>query len=548
MKIAIAQLNTIPADFEGNFDKIQRITLRAEREGAEIIVFPELSLSGYMNQDIMYAKEFRQMNLKYLKRVASISHNIGILIGHISAYKRTRGFNRYDISSLRFGGSTDYYNSATFFYNKRRVFIYHKHILPEFDIFNEARYFEPGRDTGIFKFKGKRIGVNICEDIWHRGGPYEEEATSGADIIINISASPFYVGKPEIRFNMIKEKVKKYKKVTIYVNAIGGQDGIVYDGNSMAFSSDGRLIAKGGSFTEDLVIVDTASSENIQSKYNREEMLLAAIVLGIRDYFRKNSIGRAVIGLSGGVDSALVATLCKIAIGEDNVVCVFMPTRFTSKLSRRLINDLITRQKMRLIILPIDKAYSLLAGQLRGFATDVSLPFENLQSRLRGTILMFLANSLRAAVVATSNKNEIALGYNTLYGDTVGALAPIGDIYKDEVIALCNFINNKYGEIIPPRIINRVPTAELRRGQRDEDDLPPYQVTNRLLPLMLEENRTDRELVGMGFDIQTIRLVHSAIRSSEFKRYQMPPVIKLKPKSFGCGRKIPITHRFEFVR
>ncbi len=548
MKIAIGQINTVPSDFKGNFIKIKDCTDRAINEGADLIVFPELALSGYMNQDIIYTGEFLSLNEEYLKKVSNLSNRIGILIGHISTKKRMGTFNRDDISSLRFGGTIEYYNSATFFYEKRQVFLYSKQRLPEFDIFNEKRYFETGNKIGIFKFKGKKLGINICEDIWHKNGPYEDEATGGAEIIINISASPFYINKPLIRFMMIREKVRKYKKFTIYANAVGGQDHLIYDGNSMVFNSNSKLVATGKPFEEDLIIADTGIDREVKIKHDYNEQLLNAIILGIRDYFKKNNIKKAIVGLSGGVDSALVATLCGIAIGSENVLCVFMPSRFTSRLSTRLVDKFIKRQGMKKIVVPINKPYSTLKEELVTYYSGSFLPFENIQSRLRGSILMFIANTYAGAVVATGNKNEIALGYNTLYGDTVGALAPIGDLYKDEVISLCYFINSEYGNIIPEEIIKRTPTAELRKNQKDEDDLPPYSVTNRLLRLMIEENRTDNELIKMGFDRKIIDFVHNAIRRSEFKRYQMPPILKLKPKTFGSGRKIPITHRFEHIR
>ncbi len=548
MKIAIGQINTIPSDFEKNFEKIHSFTKEAERNNADIIVFPELSLSGYLNQDIIYTPEFIKENNRYLKKVQNIAKQMAIVIGHISTERKRGHFNKRDLSSLRFGGGYNYFNSASVFSDGKRIFTYSKEKLPSFDVFNEERYFSTKNQREIFTFKGKKIGINICEDIWYENGPYEEQAESGADIIINLSASPFYTGKPEIRYNMIREKVKRYKVFTIYANSVGGQDELVYDGNSFVFNEKGNLIAKGGSFREELIIADTKSGNIIRPAFDKYEMLLNGIILGIKDYFTKNGIQKAVIGLSGGVDSALVSALCKIALGGENVINVFMPSDFTSEESKRLADEFIKRQKTEIITVPISNTYNILKNTLSGLRIDSFLPFENLQSRIRGNILMFVANSYRGAVVATGNKNEIALGYNTLYGDTVGALAPIGDLYKDEVISLCNYINKKFGDIIPEEIIRRVPTAELRKNQKDEDDLPPYSVTNRLLPEMIEKNRTDTELIRMGFDKKTIEFVHKAIKRSEFKRRQMPPIIKLKPKSFGSGRRIPITSRFLYLR
>ncbi|MGB9599284.1 MAG: NAD+ synthase [Myxococcota bacterium] len=549
MKLAIAQINTVPSDFEWNFRKITDYVLEAKSSGADMVVFPELALSGYMNQDIIYTVEFVEENMRYLKRVQNISDGIGILIGHIEAEKNRVHFNKKDISSLRFGGEFRYYNSATLFYDRKRIFTYHKQRLPSFDVFNEERYFTVNKQRGVFHFKGKRFGLNICEDIWYEDGPYEREAESGVDIIINISASPFYVGKPEIRIKMISEKARMYGIFTIYVNSVGGQDELIYDGNSLVFDSKGRLIAKGMAFSEELLSIDTEGRyKPIIAEFNKNELIFNGIICGIRDYFKKNNIERAVVGLSGGIDSALVSTLCRIALGDENIINVFMPSEFTSVESLRLVEDFIRRQKTRLVRIPIKKIYNSFCDELKDYKKDLSLPFENLQSRIRGSILMFMANSFGGAVVATGNKNEIALGYNTLYGDTVGAIAPIGDLYKDEVISLCNYINQKYSEIIPVEIINRVPTAELRRGQRDEDDLPLYSITNRLLPEMIEKNRTDKELIKMGFDPKVLEFVHLSIKRSEFKRHQMPPIIKLKPKSFGSGRRIPITNHFNYLR
>lgn len=548
MKIAIGQINTIPSDFQNNFEKIKKFIEQAKEKGADIITFPELAISGYLNQDIIYAKEFLIENEKYLKLISKLSRGILVIIGHISVAKRDEHFNKRDLSSIRFGGNYKYYNSASAFYNQERIFTYHKERLPSFDIFNEERYFSTKPQKQIFNFNGRKIGINICEDIWFDNGPYENQVKSGADMIINLSASPFYIGKPEIRYEMIRKKVRRHHVFTIYTNSIGGQDELIYDGNSFCFSPNGDLIAKGGSFIEELVIIDTESKEKINPKFEKYEMIFDGIKLAIRDYFAKNGIKNAIIGLSGGVDSALVSTLCKIALGDENIVNVFMPSKFTSKESKRLVYEFIKRQKTKLITIPIKKPFEALKSELKNFKTDSTIPLENLQSRIRGSILMFIANSYNGAVVATGNKNEIALGYNTLYGDTVGALAPIGDLYKDEIISLCKYINKKYSCIIPEEIISRVPTAELRKNQKDEDDLPPYSITNRLLPEMIENNKTDTELIKMGFDKKTIEFVHKAIKRSEFKRRQMPPIVKLKPRSFGFGRRIPITNRFCYIR
>lgn len=549
MRIAVVQINTIAAAFDWNFKKIVYYVDKAKLNGAEMIVFPELALSGYLNQDIIYQREFVEENKKYLKKIQRLSRDIAIVIGHITTTQNVGHFNKRDISSLRFGGKYTYYNSATVFYKNRKIFTYHKQILPSFDIFNEERYFSVTEQKGIFLFKGRRIGLNICEDIWYEDGPYEKEARLDADIIINISASPFYIGKPEIRLKMISEKARRWGIFTLYVNSVGGQDELVYDGNSMVIDSKGKLVAKGLAFEEDMLLVDTEKrSPEVKLEFDRYEFLFKAIICGIRDYFVKNGIEKAVVGLSGGVDSALVSTLCKIALGDENVINVFMPSEFTSTTSQRLVEDFVRRQKTQLIKIPIMEIYSSYKSVLKKYRTDSFLPFENLQSRIRGNILMFMANSNKAAVVATGNKNEIALGYNTLYGDTVGAIAPLGDLYKNEVIALCEYINGIYSQIIPEEIIKRVPTAELRRNQRDEDDLPPYSITNKLLPEMIEQNRTDRELIKMGFDSKIIEFVHRTIKRSEFKRRQMPPIIKLKIKSFGSGRKIPITNYFKYIR
>jgi NAD+ synthase (glutamine-hydrolysing) len=548
MRFAIAQINTIPSDFEGNFEKIRRAVEFARENKADIVIFPELSLCGYLNLDTIYTEEFIAENNRYLRMVERLSDGVGIIIGHITARKNPIRSNRYDISSLRFGGRYSYYNSASFCFNRKTLYTYHKQKLPSFDVFNEERYFKSGIRDGIFRFRGLKIGINICEDIWYADGPYERQGERQVDVIVNISASPFYAGKPEIRLSMISKKAKRYGVFTIYVNAIGGQDELIYDGNSMVFDRDGHLLRLGRSFEEDIFVVDTSETSKTRVSFNRDEMLFRGIICGIRDYFEKNRIENAIIGLSGGVDSALVSTLASIALGKERVINVFMPSQFTSEESRILVEDFIKRQGTRLIDIPITRAFSILKEELKDIPVNSTLPYENIQSRIRGGILMFVANSHKGAVIATGNKNEIALGYNTLYGDTVGAIAPIGDLYKDEVISLCKYINRNFRDIIPEGIINRVPTAELRENQKDEDDLPPYSVTNRLLYEMIENNRSDRELIKLGFDEEIISRVHSAIKRSEFKRRQMPPIIKLKQKSFGMGRRIPITSYFRYMR
>ncbi len=549
MKIAIGQINTIPSDFKRNFSLIEEYINRAKAQNTDIIIFPEISLSGYLNQDIIYTPEFVDMNNEYLEKVKRLSNNIAIIIGHISTEKRKGHFNKRDVSSLIFGGRYIYFNSASVFFNNKRIFLYYKQRLPSFDIFNEERYFGIKKTAPFFKYNGFKIGLNICEDIWYDNGPYEDSVEAGADIIINLSASPFYIGKPEIRYQLIKNKVKRSRVFTIYANCVGGQDDLIYDGNSFVFNRFGRLISKGAAFQEELIITDTDSDEDIKPVFIKEEMFIRGITLGIKDYFEKNGIKRAIVGLSGGIDSALVSTLCNFALGSKNIINTFLPSKFTSDESKVLVKEFIKRQKTELITIPIKNTYSVLLNELRDiYQGHSSLPFENLQSRIRGTILMFISNAMDGTVIATGNKNEIALGYNTLYGDTVGAIAPIGDLYKNEVIELCNYINKNYNSIIPDEIINRIPSAELRRNQRDEDDLPPYSITNRLLPEMIEQNRTDNELVRMGFDKEIINFVHRAIKRSEFKRRQMPFILKLKPKSFGLGRRIPITHNFPFTR
>ncbi|MCX7958609.1 MAG: NAD+ synthase [Deltaproteobacteria bacterium] len=548
MKIAIGQINTIPSDFENNLLKIKRYTEEAIRNGTDIIIFPELALSGYMNQDIIYTPEFIAATRRHLKQIEKLSDRIAIIIGHISQEKKIHHFNRRDLSSRRFGGNYTYFNSASVFFERKKIFEYHKQRLPSFDIFNEERYFAVKEQKQTFNFKGQKIGINICEDIWFENGPYEQQAAERANIIINISASPFYVGKPEIRFSMIRDKVKRYGVFTVYANSVGGQDELIYDGNSFVFSPKGLLLSKGKAFDEELIIADTDSETYINPVFEKYSMISGGIVLAIRDYFCKNGIKKAIIGLSGGIDSALVSTLCKIALGDENIINIFMPSDYTSGESKRLVKDFIKRQKTELITIPVSDTYKTLKSVLKDYSKNTFLPFENLQSRIRGNILMFMANSFDGAVVATGNKNEIALGYNTLYGDTVGALAPIGDLYKDEITDLSKHINVCYGNIIPDEIIRRIPTAELRKNQKDEDDLPPYSVTNRLLPEMIENNKTDDELIKMGFDRKTIDFVHRSIKRSEFKRRQMPPIVKLKPKSFGFGRRVPITHKFPFSR
>ena len=546
MKIAIAQINPIIGDFNHNFNKMKHCADRATNLSCDLIVFSELVISGYPPHDLLEKNDFVDANLACLNRLIESIASIGVICGVVEKNPTDRG--------------KPLYNTAILFENGNTLHKVHKRLLPTYDIFDERRYFEPGTESISYPYKGRKIGLIVCEDAWNDSDifqrriypidPVEQLARAGADLVINVSASPFYVGTREFRWKMFGLMARKYGVPMIFVNQVGGNDSILFDGISTVFDDKGNMVARAHDFEEDLVIFDLetpASSENnlhtISS--SNTESILKALVMGTRDYVRKCGFSKAVVGLSGGIDSALTICIAVKALGKENVTAVFMPSRYTSKENYEDTEKLAKNLGIELIKIPIDNMFEeflrYLSPSFR--ESEPSIAEQNIQARIRGTILMGLSNKQGFLVLSTGNKSEIAVGYCTLYGDMTGGLAVISDVPKTVVYDLARYINREK-ESIPLRIITKAPSAELKPGQTDQDDLPPYEILDSILRGYVEDFRGPDELIRMGFDKKMVEDVILRVDSNEYKRYQAAPGLKVTSKAFGYGRRYPIAQRY----
>jgi len=536
MKIVLAQIDPTVGDLKGNLQKILKEIDRAKNLSSDLIVFPELSIIGYPPKDLLYNIELARKIEETLKGdIAPVSYDIGIIIGSPS----------YDGDRI--------YNSALFFYNGRLLARQDKTLLPTYDVFDEARYFRPAHSIKPFLFKDKRLGITICEDIWNDKDywnrriydidPVEKLTSQGVDFIINISASPYYYGKRSLRANMLGYVARKYKKKIIYVNQVGGNDELIFDGSSLVIDEDGCVIWEGKDFEEDFALIDLLelSSKKGLDVINEDlSSIYKALVLGIKDYFSKTGFKRALIALSGGIDSSLVACLAVAALGSENVLGVSMPSRYSSKESIIDAETLAKNLGIEFRILPIENIFSSFIETLNpGGKPLVDMAEENLQARIRGNIIMFLSNRENYLVLSTGNKSELAMGYCTLYGDMSGGLSVIGDLPKTLVYELARFINRER-EIIPNRVFIKPPSAELRPNQKDEDSLPPYPILDPIIKAYIEENLPIDTIIERGFDRRLVEDIIKRIDSAEYKRRQSAPVLKVTTKAFGIGRRMPI--------
>jgi NAD+ synthase (glutamine-hydrolysing) len=539
MRVGIGQINPHVGAIERNRDRILAYVNEARDRGCDLVVFPELAVCGYSPLDSVWRPGYVEACEDAVEAVRAASDGISVIVGSITAQTRREAVNRYDPSSLADGAETELFNTAVLIEDRRIVGRAHKIHLPSYDVYDERRYFSPGPGTEVFAFRGRTIGINVCEDLWVDGGPTELQASLGADWIINLSASPFYVGKQAIRHRLIRQRSKENGVGIVYANLVGGQDDVVFDGGSFIVDANGRLLSQAPAFTEGLFIVDLSDPRPVA--YERPDdldQLQSALVLGIRDYVAKNGFTSVVVGLSGGIDSALVTALAVEALGPAHVTAVYLPSEFSSEESREDAHGIARRLSIEPLEIPFADIHQALRGALP--ETPTGLTDENLQPRVRGTILMALANQRNALVLCPGNKSEIAMGYNTLYGDTIGALAPIADLYKADVYRLAGAL----GDRIPKRVLEKPPAAELRTDHRDEDDLPPYSVLDPLLGKVIEENRSRRQLIVDGFDAELVDRVLPRYYASEYKRAQLPPAIKVSPKAFGVGRRMPITNAY----
>ena len=539
MRVGIGQINPHVGAIERNRDRILARLTEARERRCDLVVFPELVVCGYAPLDSMWRPGYAESCEEAVEAIRAASEGIGVVLGSIGARPRREAVNRYDLSSLADVAETELFNTAVLIEDGRVLGRASKIHLPCYDIYDESRYFSPGPGTEVFGFRGRTIGISVCEDLWVDGGPTELQASLGAEWIINLSASPFYVGKQAIRHRLIRQRAVENGVGIVYVNLIGGQDDVVFDGASFVVDADGRLVFQAPAFTEGLYVVDLSDPPR-GATVARSELaeLRSALVLGIRDYVSKNGFSSVIVGLSGGVDSALVTALAVEALGPNQVTAVYLPSEFSSEESREDAREIARSLSIDLLEIPMSDIHQALRDALP--ETPTGLADENLQPRVRATIWMALANQRNALILCAGNKSEIAMGYNTLYGDTTGALAPIADLYKTDVYRLAASL----GDRIPKRVQKRPPAAELRVDHRDEDDLPPYVELDPLLAKVIEANMSRTQLIKAGFEPELVDRVLPRYYASEYKRRQLPPGIKVTSKAFGVGRKMPITNAY----
>ncbi len=543
MKIALAQINPTIGDFTRNTEKIMSAAEKAKDLSCDLIVFSELVISGYPPRDLLEKKDFVKANLMHLQKLVNSIKGIGVICGFVDKNPNEKG--------------APLYNSAVLFDKGKILHQAHKRLLPVYDVFDERRYFEPGKEYSSFLYKGCRMGLTICEDIWndkdffsrrlYQVDPVERMIKEGVNLLINISASPYHAGKREFKWDMFGAIAKKHKVPLLYVNQVGGNDSVLFDGISLAFDSKGRMAARARDFKEDIVVFDTNGEKgNLHPVSETDtESLLNALIMGTRDYVRKCGFSRAVVGLSGGIDSALTLYIAVQALGKENVAAIFMPSKYTLKENYEDTKELAANLGIKLFHVPIKGIFKNFLQDLSPLFKDVATEItgQNIQARIRGIILMALSNKFGYLLLSTGNKSELAVGYCTLYGDMSGGLAVISDVPKTMVYELSRLIN-KEKEVIPEKIIQKPPSAELKPDQLDEDDLPPYEVLDGILKAYIEDNKTAEEIIGMGFEPSIVRDIISRVDRNEYKRHQAPPGLKVTTKSFGYGRRYPMAQRY----
>jgi len=546
VKIALGQINSTVGDFSGNAAKIIRFALQAQSAGAGLILFPELSVCGYPPRDLVERPSFVARNRATVESIAASTQGISVICGMVSPAKAESG--------------KKVMNSAVLLRDGRIDFTQSKMLLPTYDVFDEMRNFAPAKSQQLFSFCGKQMALTICEDAWNDKrfwnprlygiDPVEELVRAGGNFVLNISASPFWLGKRELRRDMLAAIAKNQKVPVAMVNQVGGNDSLVFDGSSLVIAPDGQVIAQGKSFEEDLIYFDsqTLTGEIHPQIAGEEASVYEALVLGTRDYVHKCGFQRAIIGLSGGIDSALTASIASDALGPENVIGVGMPGPYSSRGSIDDARDLARNLEIRFELLSINEIYQAssetLAAVFAGMHEDVTE--ENIQSRARGLLLMAMSNKFGALVLSTGNKSELAVGYCTLYGDMVGGLAVISDVPKTLVYRLSDYVNSRR-QIIPGATIAKPPSAELRPDQKDSDSLPPYEVLDAIVEDFVEESRPAEEIAqAHNFDLDLVRRVIRMVERSEYKRQQAAPGIKISAKAFGYGRRFPIAAKAEF--
>ncbi len=542
MKVALAQINTTVGDLAGNEARILDAYGRGVGAGVELVVFPELAVSGYPPRDLLHKRHFIPDNLAVLDRLAAAAGNVAMLVGFVGRNDTRPGREATNSVALLQRGKVAAMRAKT--------------LLPTYDVFDEDRYFEPAQANDVVAFNGRKIGLTVCEDVWndedfwrdrrYRRNPARELAADGAEMLFNVSASPWHLGKERTRAAMLSSLAARARCPFVYCNLVGGNDELIFDGASMVFDREGCLIASGAMFGEDFILVDTDHAQPLAAApLAGEETLHRALVLGVRDYLHKCGFRSAVLGLSGGIDSALTAAIAVEALGAENVRGVSLPSQYSSPGSiedaRRVATNLGISYEIISIQTMFDAAKKQLADAFAGRAEDTAE--ENIQARLRGTLLMAMSNKFGSLLLTTGNKSELAVGYCTLYGDMCGGLAVLSDVPKTTVYRLAQWINRER-EIIPRSSITKPPSAELRPDQIDQDSLPPYDILDAILEAYVVEGKSRADIVVAGFQKATVDRVVRLIDLNEYKRRQAAPGLKVTSKAFGVGRRMPIAQRY----
>jgi NAD+ synthase (glutamine-hydrolysing) len=535
IRIALAQINVTVGDLSRNAAKIIAVAGKAALEGADIVSFPELCVTGYPPEDLLFKKQFIDDNIAALQGITAAIGDITAIVGFVDRVQN------------------DLFNAAAVIKQGRLKGVYRKAFLPNYGVFDEKRYFATGKKFPVFSIGSHAFGVNICEDIWHLDGPVGVQSYKGAGLIVNINASPFHTGKLRLRENILKAQAKKNKVFISYTNLVGGQDELVFDGASLVVNDKGKVVARAASFAEDLLIheIDFGASPKRTKVFfkakDEVQEVYEALVLGLKDYILKNGFKKVVLGLSGGMDSSLVASLAADSIGPENVIGVAMPSVFTSTASQEDARALAQHLKIEFQVIPIqglqDAYLEELKVSFKGIVPGVAE--ENLQARIRGNILMALANKFGYLALNTGNKSEVSCGYCTLYGDMAGGFGVLKDVPKSFVYKLAAYKNKKEGfEVIPRRVFEKAPTAELKLNQKDSDTLPEYGLLDKVLKLYVEEDKSLSAIARCGIDKDLARRVIRMVDSNEYKRRQSAPGIKITPKAFGRDRRMPITNSY----
>jgi NAD+ synthase (glutamine-hydrolysing) len=532
LKLALAQINPTVGDLSANSRKILEYAQMAQKAGAGLAIFPELAVCGYPPEDLLLKKHFVADNIKALDALAKKIHGISVITGFVDSDAQGK-----------------IYNAAAFISGGVVQEVYYKQELPNYGVFDEKRYFSVGKNPGLLTVNGIKVGINICEDIWIEGAVYQAQAKAGTKILINISSSPYHAGKLKVRQELLLRRIKETKMPIVYVNTIGGQDELVFDGGSMVVSPDGGVIARAAQFKEELLNVDLSLKNNpVAPILESNEEIYKALVLGTRDYAGKNGFKKVALGLSGGIDSALVACIACDAFGPENVTAFSMPSPFTSRATRLDARQLAKNLKMELKEIPIKRIFAsylkTLAPYFVGLAPGTAE--ENLQARIRGNILMAMSNKFGGLILTTGNKSEMAVGYCTLYGDMSGGFAVIKDVFKMKVYELARYRNSLTKDpAIPKSILLRAPSAELRLNQTDEETLGPYEELDKILMAYIEGHASPQEIVASGIDAKLVARTVHLVDMNEYKRQQAPPGVKITPCAFGKDWRLPITNRYK---